>query len=102
MLTKDDLKQIREVVDERIQARLEPVEQTLRGEIQAVDQRLGGVDQRLGGVEKELQAFRKETRKDLRYLRKTANLIIEDYGEEVVKLRRRIERIEDHLGLPQS
>ena len=67
MLTKSDLNQIREVVNE---------------EVDVV-------------VEKKL----KPVKKDLRYLRKTVNLIVKNYDEGDVVLGRKVKRIEDHLGL---
>jgi hypothetical protein len=41
-------------------------------------------------------------KKDLRYLKKTVNIIAKNYYEADVKLRRRVSRIEKHLGFPEN
>lgn len=48
-----------------------------------------------GVVEKKL----KPVKKDLRYLRKTVDLIVKNYDEADVKLQRRISKIEQHISL---
>lgn len=63
MLTKNDLSQIGQAVDEKLDKKLKPI------------------------------------KKDLRYLRKTVDLIVANYDEADVKLDRRVKKIEHHLGL---
>lgn len=71
MLTKSDLSQIRGVVHE---------------EVDVV-------------VEEKLENKLKPIKKDLRYLKKTVDLIVKNYDEADVKLERRVRKIEDHIGL---
>lgn len=74
MLTKTDLNQIRNVVHEEVEI--------------VVDERL---DKKL-----------KPIKINLRYLRKTVDLIVKNYDEADVKLERRVTRIEQHLMLPNE
>ncbi len=63
MLTKIDLNQIGQVIDEKLDSKLKPI------------------------------------KKDLRYLKKTVDLIVINYDEGDIKLERRVKKIEDHIGL---
>lgn len=81
MLTKTDLNQIGQVVDEK----LTPV----RNELGKIDQ----------VIDEKLEQKLKPIKKDLRYLKKTVDIIVKKYGEADVKLQRRVRRIEDHIGL---
>jgi len=83
MLTKSDLQQIGNVVDER----LKPIEN-----------RLGNVENRLGNIEGHL----KVVKKDVSQLKKTLSIVIKNYDEADVKLSRRVSRIENHLSLPET
>jgi len=71
MLTKNDLKQIASVVDERLEVKLE----------------------------EKLESKLKPIKKDLRYIKKTVSIIVKNYDEADVKLDRRVGRIKGHLGL---
>lgn len=73
MLTKNDLSQIGNVVDEK----LEP-------------------------VKKDLTVLRKDVKylkKKVNRIDRTLSLTVKNYDEEDVKLGRRVARIEDHIGL---
>lgn len=63
MLTKTDLSQIGNVIDEKLDSKLKPI------------------------------------KKNLRYLKKTVDLIVKNYDEGDVKLDRRVRKIEEHIGL---
>lgn len=71
MLTKTDLNQIRGVVHE---------------EVDVV-------------VEEKLESKLKPIKKDLRYLKKTVDIIVRNYDEADVKLQRRVKKIETPIGL---
>lgn len=73
-LTKSDLDQIRGVVHEEVET--------------VVDERL---DEKLKPITKEL-----------RYIRKTVEIIGKNYDEGDVKLERRIRKIEQHLTLSEE
>jgi len=63
MLTKTDLNQIGQVVDEKLDKKLKPI------------------------------------KKDLKYLKKTLDIVVENYDENDVRLERKIKKIETHIGL---
>ncbi len=71
VLTKNDLGQIRDVIQEEV------------SEI----------------VDDKLDIKLKPIKKELKYLRKTSNLIIENYEEEDTSLKKRVKKLENHLGL---
>ena len=50
-------------------------------------------------VDEKLDNKLKPIKKDLRYLRKTVDIIAKNYDEGDVVLGRKVKRIEDHLGL---
>lgn len=91
MLTKTDLNQIkgvvRDVVDERLDAKVKPM----------VDELL---DQRLKPIKKDLSTLEK-IKKDISYIKKTVSIIVKNYDEADVKLEKRVRRIGQHLALPQ-
>lgn len=57
------------------------------------------VDERL---ESKLDLKLKPIKKELRYIRKTVDIIAKNYDEGDVELGRRVKRIEAHLNIPQS
>jgi|WetSurMetagenome_2_1015567.scaffolds.fasta_scaffold06078_6 hypothetical protein len=89
MLTKTDLNQIRGVVREEvdvvIEDRLKPIRKELSQVGQVIDEKL---DKKL-----------KPIKKDLKYLKKTLDIVVENYDENDVRLERRIKKIETHIGL---
>ncbi|OGH44442.1 MAG: hypothetical protein A3J14_03250 [Candidatus Levybacteria bacterium RIFCSPLOWO2_02_FULL_37_18] len=95
MLTKTDLKQIEGIVQgvvrnetrQIIQQELEPIRKETRQIIQ-----------------QELEPIRKDTKtlkRDMRYVKKTIDIMVRMFNEDDVKLRKRVEKIEDHLGFVQ-
>lgn len=81
MLTKDDLEQIGRVVDEKIA----PLSQAV--------QKIAPLYQDVQGLKKGVKAIKSDTR----YLRKSINLLIEYVEREDMKLKKRIEQIEERL-----
>lgn len=73
-LTKSDLNQIRTVVHEEVN----------------------------GVVDEQLETKLKPIKKDLRYIRKTVEIITKNYDEGDIKLDRRVRKIEQHLALPEK
>ena len=71
MLTKSDIQQIGDVVDQKLNKRLDPIEKGI-----------------------------KSLKKDMRYLTKTVDIIAKNYDLEDAKLKVRVSKIEHHLGLP--
>jgi len=80
MLTKTDLKQIEGIV-----------QGVVRNETRQI-------------IQQELEPIRKDTKtlkKDMRYVKKTIDIMVRMFNEDDVKLRKRVEKIEDHLGFVQ-
>ncbi len=77
MLTKEDLSQIGNVVDSKLNKRLEPFEK-----------RFGSIDKKLNSLDK-----------DVTYIRKSINVDISGFDKEYLDLRKRVEQIEKHLEL---
>ena len=44
----------------------------------------------------------KPIKKDLKYLKKTVDIIVKNYDEGDVKLERKVRKIEQHLALPNE
>lgn len=66
MLTKSDLSQIGNVVDEKLDSKLKPI------------------------------------KKDLKYIKKTLDIVVQKYDEGDVKLERRLRKVEDNLNIASS
>jgi len=75
MLTQDDLKAIKKVVNEEVG---------------------NGLSIGLKSIQKDIRSLKK----DVRILRKDLNITITSFDREIIDTRRRINRIEDHLNLP--
>lgn len=75
MLTKSDLNQIGEVIDSRLDRKL---------------------DSALSPIKKDLKSLKK----DVKYLKKSVDLIVKNYDEGDVKLDKRLKKVEHHLNIP--
>lgn len=51
-------------------------------------------------VHEEVDTLLKPIKKDLRYLKKTVDIVVKNYDEADVKLERRVKKIEEHIALP--
>jgi hypothetical protein len=76
MLTRDDLQQMREVVREEIKGEIS-------FQLKPVSQKLSRLDRKLNRLKKDII------------------FIVHDYGNAVSHLRKRADRIEDHLDLSE-
>lgn len=81
MLTKNDLDQIRGIVREE-------VKEEVSTQLKPVNQRLDQADHRLNRVYRRLARLQKEM-----------TLIVHDYTNAIVHVRKKGEKIEDHLNL---
>ena len=77
MLTKNDLDQIGQVVDEKLDGKLEPVRKDL------------------GSLKSDLNYLKKKVNR----IDRTVNSIVKNYDEGDVKLDRRVRKIEQHLAI---
>lgn len=86
MLTKKDLQQLGEVVDERIEKSLTPLRQDLS--------KIGDViDAKLEPIRKDLKRLNSKVNK----IDKTVNIIVKNYDEGDVPLSKRIDRLEEKV-----
>jgi len=102
MLTKDDLKNIGGLIDQKI----EPVQVELSGIGDLIDKKLELIKKDLSGIgdliDKKLEPIKKDLRKvrvDVAQTKRDVNLIIEVFDEEDIKLRHRVEVLEDKVGV---
>ena len=84
MLTKTDLKQIRGVVHEEVDVVVENKLKPIKTDINQI----GNV------VDEKLDYKLKPIKKNLRYLKKTVDLIVKNYDEGDVKIERRVRKID--------
>ena len=106
MLTKSDLSQIRKIIREEVETEVSDAKKTLESLIRIskleIKSSINDVDDRLKNVEigvDMLEKDMKNVKKDLKYLKQTANLIIKNYEEEDIKLQKKVTRIEEHLRI---
>ena len=98
MLSKNDLEQIGKVVDQRLEKRLDQRLTPLEMRFDHLETRFDQLEVRFDHLEKTTKSLKSDTR----YLRKSINLLIEYVEEEDTKLKTRVGRIEDHIGLNSS
>jgi len=98
MLTKNDLSQIRGIVGEEIEKRTRPI---VREEIETrTRQIVQGETRKI--VQEEIEPVKNEIKtikKDIREIRSDIKAIISFFDREFINLLKRVERIEEHLGL---
>jgi hypothetical protein len=85
MLTKSDLQQIGGLLDKKLEEKLE----------QKLEEKL---EQKLSPIKKDVQNIKRQ----VQYIHKTVSLIVKNYDEGDVKLAKRVDRIEEHLGLSRK
>lgn len=81
MLTKDDLKQIGDVVEEKLEQKLE--------------QKLEPIRNDLSVVKKDMRS----AKSDITKIRSDIDIIIDSFDRDYLDLRGRVERIEEKLGI---
>ncbi len=79
MLDRDDLNKIRGIVKEEVR-------EIVREEVREV-------------VREEVSVQLKPVNRKLNRLQKNMNFIVKDYNNAIVHVRRRVQGIEDHLGI---
>lgn len=89
-----------------IDKKLEPIHQQLAGIGNLIDKKLEPIHQELAGIgdliDKKLEPIKKDLRKiraDVSQTKRDVNTIIEVFDEEDIKLRHRVEVIEDKVGI---
>ncbi len=83
MLTKSDLSQI-----ERI---MEPI----KTDISSLKQDVGVLKQDVGSLKKDAGSLKK----DMKYVKKTVDVMIDLFDRQDIRLSKRVDKIESHLGL---
>lgn len=101
MLTKADLKQIRAVVREEVEAEVKSVRSEIKFSTIRLETRFDEVEDRLKDVEINLNKVEKdlkEIKSEVRFIREALNATISHFEKDNIKFKKRVERIEDHLG----
>ena len=99
MLTKSDLSQIRKVVREETEVESNSLKSELTSEVKLMRMRL---ESRLETIENKLKDSDIKlgnVEKDLKYVKKTIEVMIKRFDEDDAALRKRVEKIEEHLNL---
>ena len=100
MLTKNDLQQIGELLD----SRLEPIKQdvgTLKSDVGTLKSDVGTLKSDVGTLKSDVDVLKKQakiTNKRLRKVEKDVSVAINMFDQNIVRAHRRIDKIEDHLG----
>lgn len=95
MLTKTDLNQIRKVVREEIEGESRSLKEDLQGEIKLVRIEIQKDIQALTNRIKNLEIVTNKIQKDIKS-------IINFFDKEFLRLRKRVEKVEEHLNLPPT
>ncbi|EKD58213.1 MAG: hypothetical protein ACD_57C00001G0002 [uncultured bacterium] len=112
MLTKGDFSQIKKIVDESLDGKLEtaldqkldeklqPIKQDIESALdRKLDEKLRPIKGELGDiVEKQL----KPIKRDVRHIRRVLDETIVHFDQRVTTLEKKVDRAEDHLHLPHS
>lgn len=99
MLTKSDLSQIKKVVDKGVESRIEPLKDDmdiLKSNLRVVRMDTSSIKKRVSSTESSVKTLESDTAK----IRKDTGAIVEFFDHEYLELRKRVTRIEEHLGLP--
>lgn len=102
MLTKNDLIEIKSVVNDVVEEKLKPIKKDIAGIDTVIEAKLEPIRKGVHGIDSVIEEKLKPIKKDLSYLRKTVDIIARNYDEGDVKLEKRVRKIEKHLGLPQG
>jgi len=93
MLTSNDLKQIGKL--------LEPIQTDISG----LKTDVSGLKQDMTVVKSDVKTLKKDSKtmqKDIKHIKKNQNFIVDCFEEHTVKLTKRVERIEESIGLNYS
>jgi peptidoglycan hydrolase CwlO-like protein len=91
MLTKDDLKEIRGVVNEEVRAEIDP----LKKDVSGLKSDVSGLKAKTATIEKGMKTLQS----DVTSIRKDVKSIVSFFDSEYLELRKRVEKIELHLGV---
>lgn len=84
MLTKTDLSQIGNIIDEKLDNKLEPIKKDLTY-----------LKRDVTDLKKDVKYLKKKVNK----IDKTVSLTVRNYDEADVKLERRVRKVEEHISL---
>jgi len=95
MLTKTDLNQIRKVVREEVEGESKSLKEELQGEIKLVRIEIQKDIRALTNRIKNLEIVTNKIQKDIKS-------IINFFDKEFLRLRKRVEKVEEHLNIPPT
>ena len=108
MLTKSDLSAIQKVVDSSIQKEVNPLKGDFKTLQTGMDSMQGNVKTLQTGMDSlrtdatSLKKDVKNIKSSVRRLNKTADVIIDHFDRNQVRLRKRVDKIENHIELTSS
>lgn len=102
MLSKDDLKQIRAIVREEVEAEVENAKNELTNETKFSRMQVLNRIDKLEDRMKNLEVKFNKQQKELEDARKDIGIVISTFDQDYMKLKERVEVLEDHLGYTQS
>lgn len=93
MLTKTDFLQIRKIIREEVETESKSLQEDLQGEIKLARIEIQKDIRDLKGKIKDLEIATGKVQKDIKK-------IVGFFDEEYLQIRKRVERLEEHLNLP--
>jgi len=104
-MTTKDLKQISELLDERLDNKLEPIQKTLDGHTKILESHSQTLDGHTKILESHSQILSLQAKtlnshtKMLRGLKKTHDVMLDSLDGEQMRQSKRLGKIEEHIGL---
>lgn len=102
MLTKDDLKQIRGIVQDETRKIIKEEVDPIKGDLGVLKADVGVLKTDVGVLKKDVHVLKvdmKSVKKDVVKIRRDMSTITNFFDTEYLELRQRVEKIEDHLGI---
>jgi predicted nucleic acid-binding Zn-ribbon protein len=104
MLTNDDLQKVGKLIDTK-QEPLKKNISTLKDDVSTLKSDVSDLKEDVSGLKKDVSGLKKDVKilkKDVSEIRGDIKTLVSYFDRDYVGLRRRVERIEDHLGLPSK
>lgn len=102
MLTQNDLQAIGKIFDNKFDSRLTGIEKRLDSmeiKIGSLETRIGSLEVKMGLFERKMGSLDKKMNQGFKSVDKKLNVIIDYFDHQDIDTRKRLNRIELHLGL---
>lgn len=91
MLTQSDLRAIGKIIDEKISP--------LETKMESFETKMGSFETKMGSFEKKLSSLGKKTDRGFKSVDRKLDVIINYFDYQDIDIRKRLDRLEIHLGL---